>query len=71
MTWYVGLTDDPDRRRQEHGNPPDWKQTKFTMEAEARAWENKYVGKPDYQGGTGGGGWQYGYWFTITKFTKQ
>ena len=27
MTWYVGLTDDPDRRRSEHGAPSDWQQT--------------------------------------------
>ena len=72
MTWYVGLTDDPERRRTEHGNPRDWQQTKlFNTEAEARAWEAKYVGKAGYQGGPGGAGWQYGYWYTITQQTKQ
>ena len=54
MTWYVGLTDEPERRRVEHGNLLDWKQTKFATEAEARAWEAKYVGQPGYQGGPGG-----------------
>jgi hypothetical protein len=24
MVYYVGLTDDPVKRRQEHGNPIDW-----------------------------------------------
>jgi len=73
MAWYVGLTDDPDRRRQEHGNPPDWQQTdtQFATEADARAWEAKYVGRPGYQGGTGGAGWRYGYWYTITPSTVQ
>lgn len=71
ISCYVGLTDDPARRCQEHGNPPDWKQTEFKSEKDARAWEAKYVGKPGYQGGTGGAGWRYGYWYTITSKTKQ
>ena len=43
MTWYVGLTDDPDRRRSEHGAPSDWQQTTraFDSEASARAWEEE------------------------------
>jgi hypothetical protein len=71
MTWYVGLTEDPARRRLEHGNPPDWQQTEFETEEQARAWEAKYIGKPGYQGGGGGSGWRYGYWYTITPDTKQ
>jgi len=69
MTWYVGLTDDPDRRRQEHGSPPDWKQTEFATEEAARAWEAKYVGNPGYKADTGGAGWRYGYWYTVTSST--
>lgn len=72
MTWYVGLTDHPDRRRQEHGNPADWEQTgPFMFESQAREWEASYVGKPGYQGGGGGSGWHYGYWYTITASTRQ
>lgn len=72
MTWYVGLTDNPSQRRVQHGNPPDWQQTTlFNSESEARAWEAKYVGTSGYQGGTGGAGWRYGYWYTITSATKQ
>ncbi len=71
MTWYVGLTDDPNRRRAEHGNPPDWQQAAFGREQEARAWEARYVGKPGYQGGPGGAGWRYGYWYTITPQTTE
>lgn len=71
MTWYVGLTDDPDRRKIEHGNPPDWQQVRFNSESEARAWESKYVGKPGYKGGPGGAGWRYGYWYSITLQTIQ
>ena len=71
MAWYVGLTDDPDRRKVEHGNPSDWQQTKFTSETAARAWEQSYVTKPGYQGGPGGTGWRYGYWYTITPHTNQ
>jgi len=71
MTWYVGLTDHPERRRQEHGNPPDWQQTEFSAEEKARAWEAKYVNTPGYQGGTGGRGWRHGYWCQITASTIQ
>ena len=71
MTWYVGLTDDPGRRKVEHGNPSDWQQTKFSSESEARTWEANYVGKSGYEGGQGGSGWSYGYWYTITPQTKQ
>lgn len=72
MTWYVGLTDDPARRRQEHGNPIDWGQTSmFGTELAARAWEKSYVSKSGYQGGPGGSGWHYGYWYTIAPQTRQ
>lgn len=71
MAVSVGLTDDPVTRRQQHGNPPDWQQTSFSTEEEARAWEKQYVGKPGYQGGPGGAGWRFGYWYTITSKTIQ
>jgi hypothetical protein len=63
MAHYVGLTNDPDRRKQEHGNPRDWWQRTFTSEAEARRWEKDMLAK-GYDGDTGGGGWRYGYTFT-------
>ena len=73
MTWYVGLTDDPERRRTEHGNPADWRQTDtpFNSESEARAWERNYTSQPGYQGGPGGIGWRYGYWYTVTAQTRE
>ena len=68
--YYVGLTDDPDRRRLDHGNPCDWKQTQpFSSEQQARVWERQQLAN-DYRGGLGGAGWRYGYWFTITTETK-
>ena len=53
---YVGLTDDPDRRRQEHGNPSDWWQRSFSTEAEARRWEKEMLSRPGYTGNPGGAG---------------
>jgi hypothetical protein len=71
MAMYAGLTDDSDRRKTEHGNPPDFKVVKtFTQEKDARKWEKEMLDK-GYQGGTGGGGWKYGYTYTITRSTKQ
>ncbi len=70
--YYVGLTDDPDRRRGEHGNPSDWRITgPFVDETSARTWERRFLDSPGYTGGTGGAGWHYGYTYTITPFTKE
>ena len=63
---YVGLTDDLERRYQEHGSPADWKATgPFNSEAVARQWESQQLAKPGTAGGSGGTGWRYGYWFTV------
>jgi len=68
---YVGLTDDPQQRKQEHGNPSDWSQRSFSYESEARAWEKSMLAQPGYKGGPGGEGWKYGYTYTITSSTKE
>ena len=38
---YVGLTDDPETRKEAHGNPSDWWQRSFSTEKEARQWEKE------------------------------
>ncbi len=68
---YAGLTDNPQQRRKEHGNPIDWQQRSFYAETEARTWEKSVLNVPGYTGGTGGGGWRYGYTYTITYWTNQ
>jgi hypothetical protein len=68
---YVGLTDNPQQRKQEHGNPPDWWQRSFNTEKEARDWEKDMLSKSGYKGNPGGAGWRYGYTYTITATTKQ
>lgn len=55
----------------EHGNPTDCQQYVFGSEAEARNWEAHWVNQPGNHGGPGGAGWRYGYWYTITPFTRQ
>jgi hypothetical protein len=70
MAKYVGLTDDPARRRAEHGYPADWRQRQFTTEPEARNWEQQMLAA-SYQGGCGGQGWRYGYTYTITSLTSE
>ena len=60
---YAGLTDDPNRRKGEHGNPSDWWQRSFSNEREARDWEKDMHSK-GYRGDTGGAGWRYGYTFS-------
>lgn len=68
---YVGLTDNPSRRKTEHGSPSDWTQQSFYSENEARTWEKRMISLPGYRGGTGGDGWRYGYIYTITPNTVQ
>lgn len=69
---YVGLTDDPDRRREEHNNPRDWSiEGRFTSEREARAWETRESSRPGHCGGGGGSGWRYGYKYTVTHTTRE
>ena len=66
---YVGLTDEPARRRREHGYPSDWYQQEFRTESEARSWERSMLSRPGYKGSPGGEGWRYGYTYTITSST--
>ena len=68
---YIGLTDDPIRRREEHGNPGDWQQTEFEREIEARTWKVAYTGEPGFEIGPSGSGWRYGYWYTINHRTRE
>ena len=61
---YVGLTDDPERRKQEHGNPKDFRVVRtFEIEKEARKWEKEMLDK-GFEGDTGGKGWKHGYTFS-------
>ena len=51
---YVGLTNDHKRRKEEHGNPKDFKVVRtFKTEKEAREWEKEMLEK-GYKGDTGG-----------------
>lgn len=69
---YVGLTDDPERRKQEHNNPRDWKiEKRFASEAEARTWERGEISRPGHCGGGGGSGWRFGYEYIVTSSTQE
>jgi len=71
---YVGLTDRPDRRRQEHGDPPDWRQTgPFWNEAAACTWKRTTLDALSSLGreGRDTGGWRYGYVYTIRPNTRE
>ena len=68
---YVGLTNDPQERKEAHGNPGDWQQRTFYSEGEARLWEKGMLAMSGFTGGPGGKGWKYGYIYTITTSTVQ
>lgn len=52
--WTIGITNDPDRRKIEHGNPKYWMQWKADTETSARNVE-KYFLDRGMKGGGGGG----------------
>lgn len=68
---YVGLTDDPARRKEEHGNPRDWSERAFASEREARAWEETMLRRANTVGAPGGAGWRFGYTYTIMESTAE
>ena len=71
MKTYVGLTDDLERRREEHGRPAGWKwYGPFHSEAAARDWEEEML-RAGFVGGPGGAGWMYGYTYPITEDTVE
>jgi len=53
-SWTIGITDDPDRRKGEHGNPKYWHEWKAHSEQIARNVEAYFQGK-GMKGGGGGG----------------
>ena len=52
--WTIGITDNPDRRKKEHGNPKHWHQWRADTEAIARNVEKYFIAKG--MKGAGGGG---------------
>lgn len=52
--WTIGITDDPDRRKQEHGNPGAWRHWRADTETIARNVE-KYFLEKGMKGAPGGG----------------
>ena len=53
-SWYIGITDEPQRRKDEHGNPTKWRHWKADNEQIARDIE-RYFLKMGMTGDTGGG----------------
>ncbi len=51
--WTIGVTDDPDKRKEEHGNPKHWHQWDADTEQEARNVESYFI-KKGMKGGSGG-----------------
>jgi hypothetical protein len=62
---YAGLTNDPDRRKREHGNTLDFQVVRqFGAEDEARLWEERMLAQ-GYAGDAAGAGWRFGYTYTV------
>lgn len=62
-SWTIGVTDNPDRRKQQHNNPPDWHYWNASTEDEARRIEKYFVDKGCKGSGGGGGTADYVYIF--------
>jgi len=67
---YVGLTDHPERGREERGSPADWQTYgPFHSEAAAQRWERMMESLPGYTGTGQGSGWRFG--FTYSAHPRQ
>jgi hypothetical protein len=53
-SWRIGITNDPNRRKQEHGDPMRWYQWYAVTETSARNVEKYFLDK--YMKRVGGGG---------------
>lgn len=53
--WIIGVTDDPERRRREHGNPSVWYHWDADSEQVARNVEDYFLDE-GMKGAPGGGG---------------
>lgn len=53
--WTVGVTDNPSRRRREHGDPRTWHRWNAHTEVVSRRIEAYFIAK-GMKGATGGGG---------------
>ena len=53
-SWTIGITDNPERRRQEHGNPLRWYCWNALIETAARRIEKHFIDK-GMHGDVGGG----------------
>jgi hypothetical protein len=53
--WTIGVTDDPERRKEEHNNPRFWSHWPADSEAVARRVEKHFLDK-GMKGAPGGGG---------------
>ena len=69
MIWNVGLTDNPDQAKALHGNPRDWRQTRFESEAEARAWARCFAGESTVSGAEAG--WRFGFWYSTVRNSQR
>lgn len=61
--WTIGVTDDPGRRKEEHGNPKYWMQWDADSETEARNVEKYFLDKGMKGGRFGPGTADYVYIF--------
>ena len=68
---YVGLTDDPQDARRQHGCPADWWTCRFNTESDALQWREDLEHVPGYVVGSAIEAAQHGYTYTITPKTKQ
>ena len=68
---YAGLTNDLDKRKEQHGDPRGFRPVRtFRSEKAAREWEEQMLNK-GYKGDTGGKGWKYGYTFPVSSKGKK
>ena len=65
MFYYVGLTDDPQKRKKEVENPLEWGTKEFDSETAANSWKAKYQTQSGYVEDKPGSTGLFGYWYKV------
>lgn len=65
MFYYIGLTDDPHKRKGEIENPLEWGTKIFDSETEAKSWKTKFLAKSGYVEDKPGSTGLVGYWYKV------
>ncbi|MBN2208363.1 MAG: hypothetical protein JW759_03615 [Candidatus Coatesbacteria bacterium] len=67
----IGLTNDPDKARTQHGSPSDWWEHEFMSETAASAWLEHALTKPGHTADKGDRAGRHGFAYEMKEKKKK